>query len=109
MSLAIAQKVLQLNPHTYTNKGGQTIHCDFSGVPFTGLRHRLHRIEATTDNNITFDLLAHKQHGNGWRVLLVEHFHDEGKTRACYIGDVHKTLNYMLDNAADIVEYSGYI
>jgi hypothetical protein len=99
----------EIKPFTYKNKNGQTVLCDYSGVPYTGLRHRLHRNEATNDCDITIDIFAHRQIGAGWRLLCVEYDHNEGKTRASYIGEFFKSLNEILSNATENVEKTGYL
>jgi hypothetical protein len=98
---------MKSNPHTYTK--GKTVHCDFSGVAYHGIRHRLHRNEATNDCNITIDIFAHKQEGIGWRLLCVEHDHGESKARANYIGEQYRVLDDILSNATNIVERTGYM
>jgi hypothetical protein len=95
------------NPQTYTK--GQTVHCDRSGVAYNGIRHRLHRNDATGDCNITIDIVAHKQEGIGWRLLCIEHDHNEGKTNANYIGEQYRILDDILSDATNIVEKTGYL
>lgn len=85
-----------------------SVTCDFSGVTYDGLRHRLHRNDATDSCRITVDIFAHKQQKVGWRILCVETEHDSGETRANYIGEIHQRLNDVLSNASHIVNDSGY-
>ena len=104
-----ASKGVNLNANTFRNKNGQTVHCDFSGIGYRGLRHQLHRIDATDSNNITITLFAHRQVGTGWRILCVEQNHYEGKTRAAFIGEQYKLLENILQNSESIVSATGYL
>lgn len=99
----------QMVPYTFKNKRGQTVHCDFTGVVYDGLRHRLHRNDATHDCNITVDIFAHRQLGVGWRILFVEQDHDTCKTRAGFTGQQYASLNEILSDAQNIVERTGYL
>jgi hypothetical protein len=98
-----------LNSHTFRNKRGQTVHCDFSGMGYQGLRHQLHRIDATNTNQITITLFAYRQVGIGWRILCVEQNHYDGTTRASFIGEKYSLLEDILLNSESIVTASGYL
>lgn len=99
---------IALSPFTYKNKRGQTVHCDKSGMPYYGLRHRIHRSEATNTTNVTIDLFAHKQEGIGWRVLCVEHDHDSDITSASYVLGVFERLQDILSDRPGIVSRTGF-
>jgi recombinational DNA repair protein RecR len=100
---------VQLNSDTFKNKNGQTIHCDRSNMAYHGLRHQLHRIDATESNNITISLIAYRQVGVGWRILCVEQNHNEQQTTANFIGEQYKRLDEILSNAQSIVSDTGYL
>ena len=100
---------IKLNSLTYKNKRGQTTHCDYSGVPYHGIRHRIHQIEPSNGCNVTIGLYAHRQIGNGWRVLCVEHRHDENKISASYIYETYKTLGELLEDSENIAVNTGYL
>jgi len=99
----------KLNSITYTKKLGQTVLCERTGGVYRGLRHCLHRNDATNDCNVTIDIFAHKQENVGWRLLCVTHDHDDDKTTAQYIGEQYNSLNEILSNAFTIVESTGYL
>ena len=104
----LERSMIASTARTYTNKRGQTTHCDVTGRAYHGLRHRLHRNDASNECNVTVDLFAHQQEAGDWRGLCIEQDHNEGKTTAAYIQQPYNTLTALMFDADRIIDSSGY-